>query len=135
MNLNNLFDEVNINPKKLFLIDAFGALLSAFLLGVILVKFENLFGIPHSALYILVLFPIIFVIYDFISYIKVKNNIKLLLKIIAYSNILYCFISIGIVLYHYIQITYLGWVYLLFEILIILRLATIEIRIANELKN
>jgi hypothetical protein len=134
MKLHRLSEQIYVNPKKLFLIDALGALLSAFLLSVILVKFRSLIGVSSSVLYILALFPIVFATYDVLCYLKVKNNICLFLKIIAYSNILYCFISIGIALYHYIQITYLGWGYFLFEILIILMLATIEMSIANKLK-
>lgn len=40
----------NINPKKLFQIDAFGATLSAVLLGIVLVKLERFFGIPKQTL-------------------------------------------------------------------------------------
>ncbi len=41
------------NPKKLFLLDGLGAILSAILLGVVLVNQQVLFGIPKPTLYFL----------------------------------------------------------------------------------
>ena len=52
------------HPKKLFLIDGLGAILSAFLLGYVLVKLERVFGIPSKTLYFLATLPMFFVIYD-----------------------------------------------------------------------
>ena len=134
MKLYNLLEKVYLNPKKLFLIDAMGALLSAFLLGVVLVKFKNLFGVPVSVLYLLTLFPVIFAVYDILCYLKTKNNLKLFLKTIAYLNILYCFVSVVILLNRYKQITFLGYSYFLVEILIILTLANFQIKVGNKLK-
>jgi hypothetical protein len=53
-----------ISPKNLFLLDSLGALLSAILLGVILVSFENAFGMPQKTLYTLSYTAIIFSIYS-----------------------------------------------------------------------
>ena len=134
MKLYKLLEKVYLNPKKLFLIDAMGALLSAFLLGVVLVKFKNLFGVPVSVLYLLTLFPVIFAVYDILCYLKTKNNLKLFLKTIAYLNILYCFVSIVILLNRYKQVTFLGYSYFLVEFLIILTLANFQIKVGNKLK-
>ncbi|CAM1365166.1 conserved membrane protein of unknown function [Tenacibaculum soleae] len=134
MKLYKLLEKVYLNPKKLFLIDAMGALLSAFLLGVVLVKFKNLFRVPVSVLYLLTLFPVIFAVYDILCYLKAKNNLKLFLKTIAYLNILYCFVSVVILLNRYKQITFLGYSYFLVEILIILTLANFQIKVGNKLK-
>ena len=41
---------MNLTPKKLFLIDGIGAVLSAFLLGVVLVKLQSLIGMPTNHL-------------------------------------------------------------------------------------
>ncbi len=74
MPLKHLILKAKLNPKKLFLIDGFGTILSAFLLGVILVKFEIIFGIPISVLYILAIIPIFFAAYDFYCYRKRNRN-------------------------------------------------------------
>ena len=121
-----------MNPKKLFLIDGFGAIVSAFLLGVVLVKFEEIFGIPTSVLYFLATIPIFFVIYDVFCYQK-HLKIGLLLKGIAVLNILYCCISIGLISYHFSSITILGWTYIIVEIILVSFLAMIEFRVGKRI--
>ena len=119
-------------PKQLFLIDGFGALLSAFLLGVVLVRFQHLIGIPVQTLYILASIPIIFVIYDFICYFRLTENWNQYLKGIAIANLIYCCISIGFLIYHYPVLTNLGWLYFLGELMIVITLVFIEIKVANK---
>ena len=133
MSLEHLITKAEQNPKKLFLIDGFGAILSAFLLGVVLVKFEKIFGIPSSILYILAIIPIFFVVYDVYCYQKEHLKTGILLKGIAVLNLIYCCISIGLVFYHFNTITILGWTYLLIEILIVIFLTTIEFRVGRKI--
>lgn len=123
------------NPRKLFLIDGLGAILSAFLIGIVLVKFENLFGIPQHSLYFLALFPCFFAIYDFYCFLKVIKNLDLFLKGIAIANLVYCFISIGLISYHYKCVTYLGWIYIILEILILIALAIWQLKTASQIIN
>ncbi len=118
--------------KKLFLIDAFGAILSAFLLGIVLVRFESLFGIPKNVLYFLAILPCFFAAYDILCYLKVDKSVGLFLKIIEYTNIIYCIISIGLTFYHFEHLTNLGWFYVLIEIIIVMTLAIIEIKAATK---
>ena len=132
MKFEDLITKAELNPKKLFLIDGFGALLSAFLLGVVLVKFEEIFGIPTSVLYFLATIPIFFVIYDVFCYQK-HLKIGLLLKGIAVLNILYCCISIGLISYHFSSITILGWTYIIVEIILVSFLAMIEFRVGKRI--
>lgn len=131
--LNTLINKIELNPKKLFFIDGLGAMLSAFILGVILVKFEIIFGIPASILYVLASIPILFAIYDFINYRKKHPNIGYHLKGIAILNLMYCFLSLGLTLYHYKTVSKLGWAYILIEIAIVLFLASIEFKVGEKL--
>ncbi|WP_400076482.1 hypothetical protein [Winogradskyella sp. R77965] len=133
MLIEHLTIKAELNAKKLFLIDGLGAILSAFFLGIVLVKFETIFGIPSSVLYYLASIPIFFAIYDFYCYQKRHLNIGLFLKIIAVLNLIYCCISIGLVFYHFETVTSLGWVYILIEIAIILVLAIIELRVGRKI--
>lgn len=118
--------------KKLFLIDGIGALVSAFLLGVVLVQFEAYFGIPTSTLYILAALPCVFAIYDFYCFFALKENLANHLKRIAVVNILYCFLSIGFAIYHSSEIKNLGWAYIILEVIIVLALAMFELKTANQ---
>jgi len=68
------------NPKSLFLFDGLGALVSAFLLGVVLVKFESTFGMPKEKLYFLAGAACLFVIYDLVCYFKANQNWSPLVK-------------------------------------------------------
>ncbi len=133
MIFRQVINKMVVHPKRLFLIDGLGALLSAFLLGVVLVKLESIFGIPATALYILAFLPCIFALYDLYCYLRVKKNQKYFLTAIAFMNLIYCFVSIGIVLQHYQKITAFGWGYILIEILILIALITIELKTASKL--
>ncbi len=122
----------NANPKKLFEIDGLGAIISAILLGIILVRFESFFGIPVSTLYFLASLPIFFAIYDFYIYYRVDKDLGKYLKIIGITNLIYCFLSIGLAIYHREEITNLGWIYILTEILIVSTVAIIELGVAKR---
>jgi len=89
-----------ISAQNIFLIDGVGALVSAFLLAVVLVQLESYFGIPSSALYFLAVFPVIFAIYDFYCFYNVRNKLDRFLKGIAVANLLYCCLSLGVLFYH-----------------------------------
>lgn len=120
------------NPKSMFLIDGLGALMSAFLLGVILTKYESIFGMPHEVLHFLAFMPCVFAMYDFICYFRITSNWRSYLKAIAIANLIYCCISIGLVCYHYPILTGLGWVYFMVELAIVVVLVNIEFRMVSN---
>lgn len=123
---------MSLEPKQLFLLDGLGALLSAFLLGVVLVRLENVFGIPKSTLYFLAFLPCLFAVYDFYCYLRIKENYKPFLKGIAFINLLYCCISIGFAFHHEDTLTSFGWAYIILEIVIVVALAIVELRVSNN---
>lgn len=123
---------MNLSPQKLFLVDGLGALLSAFMLGVVLVHFKSVFGMPATTLYLLAFIPCIFVLYDVVCYLKVRENKRLFLKGIAVANLSYCLLSIVMLIYHYEQLTYLGILYFIGELIIVVLLANLQLRIASN---
>ena len=123
---------LNTKAKNLFILDGLGALVSAFLLGIVLVQCEATFGIPRETLYLLAIVPCVFMVYDMICYFFVKENISRYLKIIACLNIAYCGLSLVLVFQHSEQVLLLGWMYIIAEILIILLLAKWEWNISNS---
>lgn len=118
--------------KKYFLIDGLGALVSAFLLGVVLVQFEWFFGIPKSALYLLAFLPCLFAVYDFYCYFRVNRTLATFLKGIGILNLLYCCLSIGLAIQHQELITKYGWFYIIIEVLIVAFIGIIELRAAKR---
>jgi hypothetical protein len=119
-----------LNAKKLFLSDGLGALLSAFLLGVVLVRFESTFGMPRNVLFFLSITACIFAGYSLINYLLIKGAGKPYLKIIAFANLAYCLLTIGFSIYFSKELTYLGWVYFITEVLVIMALAGMELKVA-----
>jgi len=132
--LQNSIQKLKVNPKRLFVIDGIGAVLSAFLLGIVLVRLESIFGIPSSALFVLAIIPIFFLLFDVISYYSKAEKTSSLLKVIAVLNTLYCIFSIAMAINHMDSITWLGWVYLILEIIVVLSLVMIELGVSKELK-
>lgn len=120
------------NPKKLFLLDGLGAILSAILLGVVLVNLQVLFGIPKPILYFLASLPCLFVVYDFYCYLMIDKTFGIFLKVIAITNFIYCCLSIGLTIYHKEKITNLGWIYILTEVAIVCGIAFIEFKVAKK---
>lgn len=118
--------------KKMFIVDGLGALLSAFLLGVVLVYFESYFGIPKSSLYILAALPCFFAAYDLFCYLKVDKNLGRFLKGIAIANLLYCCLSIGFAIFHRSVITSMGWAYIVVEIIVVVMISKFELELAER---
>mgnify|MGYP000002871267 CR=1 FL=1 len=122
------------NPKNIFILDALGALVSILLLGGVLVYFENYFGIPKNTLYILASCPIIFVVYDLICFYFIHNQLDKHLKLVATLNLLYILLSISLAYFHTDSITWLGYIYIIGEIIILLALVLFEWKMSNTIK-
>ncbi|MEM9340225.1 MAG: hypothetical protein AAGA66_15935 [Bacteroidota bacterium] len=122
----------NVHPKKLFQIDGLGAMLSAVLLGIVLVRLESVFGIPKPTLYLLASLPILFAIYDFYCYFLIDKNIGTYLKGIAIANLTYCGLSMALTIHHRKEITSLGWIYLLTEIALVGVLVFVELSVTKN---
>lgn len=125
-----IFDRFLLNPKKLFLIDGLGALLTAFLTGVVLRMFVNTFGMPPKLLSILSILACILAAYSMSCCFFVSKNWRLFLKIIVVANLLYCFLTAVLVLHLYQQLTTLGVIYFITEVFIIIVLVYVEVSVA-----
>jgi len=121
------------NPKKLFLNDSFGALLTAFFLGVILASFESTFGMPRRVLYGLSFIACLYAIYSFLCYWFLTENWRPYLIIIAIANALYACLTIGLVFYFYQSLTALGLAYFFGEIMIMCGVIFIEFKAISKL--
>ncbi|MCB0620776.1 MAG: hypothetical protein KDC32_07565 [Saprospiraceae bacterium] len=124
-----------MSVKSLFLLDAAGALLSAFLLGMVLVEFEAMFGIPANTLYFLASLPCLFAVYDLYCYRAAPADIAVFLKRIAFANLGYCLLSLALACHHREELTGLGWTYILLEIVVVALLASFELRTAFRVGN
>lgn len=123
-----------LKPRRLFFLDGIGAFVSLIFLGIVLVRYQELIGMPIPALRILAIFPFLFMIYDTICYFKAKSQPAVLLKVISVLNLLYAFFSITSVFFYFDKITYLGLNYFSLEVILILLLVNLEWKTATSLE-
>ena len=118
--------------KRLFLIDFSGALISTFMLGVLIPKFNHFIGMPISILYPLAFTAFIFAIYSGFCFLKIKKNWKPFLTIIAICNLIYCCITLILVIQQHEQLSILGFIYFIIEMIIITALVILEYKTINN---
>ncbi len=119
-------------PKKIFLLDSFGALLTTILIYFLLRNFNDFFGLSKDVFELLSLLALIFFIYSINCYFLVKQNWKSFLKIICTANILYCILTFGILIFNYESISIFGIIYFLAEIVVIIGLVILEMKIIKS---
>ena len=133
--INDIRRLTMLNSKKLLLIDFAGALSSTFLLGVVLVQFQSIFGMPSDALYFLSIVACCFAIYSLSSYFITRENRKVFLRVIAYANTIYCCVTLGLIIYFKDSLTLFGFMYFITEMVIITVLAIIEFKVSRNNNN
>ncbi len=129
--LQLLLDRIISNPKLIFLIDGFGAILSVFLLGIVLVQLEKFIGMPSQTLYILASIAGVFSIYSFACSFRITKQWRTFLKVIAFANLSYCLLTFTLLFFHQSQLTTFGLVYFSLEIVVIVSLALFELRVTT----
>lgn len=129
--ITSIINTLMLQPKKLFLVDGFGAMLTAIMMAAVVARFEAFVGLLPSIAYCLSGVAVIFMIYSFSCYFFVSDNWRPFLKVIASVNGVYCCFTMGLILYYYQTLTALGVTYFLLEILVVGGLAFFEWRIAN----
>jgi hypothetical protein len=117
--IQNFLNELKTNPKRIFLIDAFGALLTTISLFGILAQLEQYFGMPKKTVYLLSGIALCLFTYSIICYTFIKSNWNFFLRILIICNIIYSLVSIGLLIKYSKKITELGWIYFILELLVI----------------
>ena len=126
MVFRNAIAHFSVHPRRLFLIDAIGAAVSALLMAFVLVKHAPIFGIPKPALYLLASLPCAFGCFDVLCFFLCKNRFKICLLTIAILNFSYCVVSVAVASCHCDSLTVWGGAYVFAEVLIVGALARFE---------
>lgn len=121
----------DIGPKQIFLVDAVGAVSTALLLSQLLARFENAFGMDKEILYGLAWAAVAFAVYSFANFLLPRPNWRTFLKGIAIANALYCAVTLALVIFYFGELTWLGIVYFLGEIVVVLALVRVEFLVAR----
>jgi hypothetical protein len=121
-----------LKPKSIFLIDAIGAFVTAFLLFFILRRLNEYIGITKNLLTCLTLIALLFCIYSLTCFFVLKDNWQPFLRIISTANLLYCALTTGILLFHFKSMTTIGITYFTGEIIVISGLVFYEFKILKD---
>ncbi|MFV5703231.1 hypothetical protein ACM55F_15285 [Flavobacterium sp. XS2P12] len=131
--LNKIIIQCSRNPKILFVVDTIGALLSCAFLFMIAKKFSLNFGISETVWVNLSLIALLMAFYSTFCSLGVKHRWMSFLISISVINIIYCALTIGVLIYHWSELTALGKTYLSAEIVVILLLVFFELNTAKTI--
>ena len=120
------------NPYQLFKLDAIGAIVTAFMLGVVLVKFQSFFGVPIEVLRILSIIPCLYFLYSFFCFWQKSQDWRPYLKGIAFANLAYCLLTLALMIFNSESFTLFGYLYFIGEIIIIVVLSRHELSVASS---
>lgn len=119
-------------PRHVFLLDGFGALLSALLLVFLIAPFDAVFGMPPEIAYNLSFPAFGFAVYSLGCYLLNFELWKPFMRLIALANALYCCITFALVIALYRSLSKLGVAYFLGEIVIVFAVIGIEIWVVRR---
>lgn len=120
--------------ENAFLIDGIGAAMSALLLIMIVAPFESFFGFPSDVAIYLAILPLLFCVYSLTCHFTKPKNWSIFLRGIAICNVLYCVLTITMVIYFFQQLSIFGVIYFISEKLIIIPLAIWEWKVSKRIE-
>lgn len=121
--------------KTLFLIDSIGAFMTAFSLFVVVRQFNEYFGMPKKELTYLSAIAGLFCIYSAACFSILKRGWAPYIRFIGIANIIYCALTMGLLIAYLPLLTIIGKSYFVIEIVIICILSYIELNVATRNKD
>jgi hypothetical protein len=118
-------------PRALFLTDGIGAILTGICLFVIMRHFNEYFGMPPAILTLLLALAACLCMYSLLCFLFLKKNPVLFINIISIANLLYCLLTMVLLIVYFPLLTFLGVAYFVGEIGIICVLVYIECKVAS----
>jgi hypothetical protein len=132
--IQKLINHFTEKQKTLFFIDGIGAFVTALSLFIIAQRFNDYFGMPKNTLTYLSVIAVCFCIYSISCAVFLKEKFATFIRIIAFANIVYCVLIIGLIIHNYSILTLIGKTYFFIEILIIGILSYVELSVAKRNK-
>lgn len=111
----------------MFFIDGAGAFASIILLAIVLPSLESAIGMPYRVLYLLAAFAAPLFLFSTFCYLFFPERWKAFLITVAVGNLFYCSISIAAIFWFKGDLTVLGMIYFVAEVIVIAALGAIEI--------
>jgi hypothetical protein len=119
-----------LRPRKLFLLDAAGALLTCLMVGLVLPALDSWFRMPGHILQLLAALAGILFLYSFGCFLFIRKRFKTFLVPIASMNSLYCIYTGWKVVELHSQIGWYDRLYFIGEIVIVSYLVWVELQVA-----
>ena len=123
---SSFIQKITARPQQVLLIDAAGALFTAFLLSQVLARWVFFFGMPARVLYGLTLAAILIAGWSFTGYFLFKHRWPFFLRAAAWLNLGYCLTTVLLLILHQSTLRLGGYLYFITEILLILALVYVE---------
>ncbi len=117
--------------KTLFLTDSIGAFTTAFVLFVLVPRFNEYFGMPTTIATYLSIIAVLLCVYSAACYLFVSRGFSPFIRFIGIANLLYCAVTFGLLIKYNPSLTIIGKTYFLSEIAIICALSYTELNVAT----
>lgn len=132
--IKNIIDQLTVKPKTLFLIDSLGAFVTTFFLFVVLRNYNQYIGMPATILVYLSIIAACFCIYSTACFLFLKQHWTPFIRGISIANLVYCILTITLLIINYPLLTMIGITYFLLEIAILFGLIYIELNVATAIQ-
>lgn len=129
--LKTIINQLKEQQNKLFLIDSIGAFLTALLLFAVLRNFNQYIGLSKTVLACLAFAAFSLCLYSAACFLFLRQYRGVFLWGIGIANLLYCILTIAVIIVYYPFITVIGLCYFFIEIIIICILVYIELKAAS----
>ncbi len=133
-NAASLIHYFSLHPRRLFLLDGIGALLTAATLYVSYRYFDNCFQLPEDVFALLFFAALCMAVFSFINVANSPNYTVFSLLFIGTANRLYALLTFSISLTYYKELAAIALFYFGVEMLILVLLSTVEFKVARILK-
>jgi hypothetical protein len=121
-----LINKIAESPRKIFTIDAIGAIVSALSLYVLVLPLNTYFGVPLSIVWILGGVSLAFFLFSLFCNLTTGKHDAIKLRIVITANLLYGILTAILVLWNHSSITGLGIAYFVAEYSVIIALVLLE---------
>lgn len=128
--MQTIINKLLRNPYQLFLVDGLGAILSATLLLLVVAPLEAYFGMPSTIVVVLGIIACLLVICSMSCFLIKPRQWTIWMRIVTAANLLYAFTTAVLLFLYAHQLTVLGFLYFVGEIIILCILVVLERRAA-----
>ena len=123
------------HPRRLFLLDGAGALLTAATLYGSYRYFDNCFQLPEAVFALLFFAALYMAVFSFMNVANARNYAVFSLRFIGTANRLYALLTLSVCLVYIKELAIIAFVYFGIEMLVLFLLSAVEFRVARVLKS